>query len=161
MMKLSSVRPKPIRMIMLTPFLDVLTVILIFLIVAYSPDEAQIQASKGLELPKSSLILKGVPDFRVEISNTEIKLNGEKIAPAEDWKQMVQVLVQKKKEHDETVKAANVDKEKAEKEAAKILILADSRLKFQSLDQAFAHIAGAGFSDIYLLTELKKEGGAQ
>lgn len=159
MMRLQNVRPKPFRMILLTPFLDVLTVILIFLIVTYSPDEAQIETSNAVKLPKSSVVLKGVPDFRVEISTKEIKLNGEKVANADDWKGMIEALQKKKTERDESLKAKNIETKKEAKEGEKILVLADAKLTFQSLDAAFGHIAGAGFSDIYLLTELTKEEG--
>lgn len=144
-MKLSRMKVKSSQMVFLAPFLDVLTVLLIFLIVTYNPDEASIELNSKMQLPQSVHHLKGIPHIKVEVTPEFVKINGEMVSGVKPegadlgtWKVFKKILTEKKKQ---------------EEHAA--LLMADRSTNYRIIELAAAHLAAAGFSDIYFLTEIQ------
>lgn len=135
-------------MVILTPFLDVLTVLLIFLIVTFSPEEASVQVDSHMKLPESVHQLDKIPHIRVELSGEVVKVNGDVVqglqpqaATADSWNLLKKILKDQKKEDTNAV-----------------LLMADKATSYKFVDLTASLVAAAGYSDIYLLTELKEEG---
>jgi biopolymer transport protein ExbD len=141
--KLFGMRVGSAPVMMLTPFMDVLTVLLIYLIVTFSPEDAQIQVSSTVQLPESELMLKGVPGLKLEITDKNVLVNGKAVPQlnplqAQDWATLQTHL-----------QAMPVTEDK------RVLVVSDRSTTFRILDNAFAAVVAAGYSDIYLLTEKK------
>lgn len=129
--------------LMLTPMVDMLTVILIFLIVHYSPETAKIKKSSDIKLPMSELALKKVPRIQIEVNDQQIQFNGlplQGLKPADDrsasWKPLKDALDRGSVKKDEP-----------------ILIMADKNTSFVYVDRTVGHLAANGFSEVYFLTE--------
>lgn len=146
----------------ITPILDIFTVMLIFLIASYSPEEARIKKSAQLELPKSTMSLSHVPKIQVEVTDDYVKVNGREVEGV-DPKMDKNLMWMKVRE-----KVKSVSK----KENEPILLMADKATTFKHVDRTVAHLAAAGFGEIYFLTERHEnlpegtlitptEGGAQ
>lgn len=146
MKSLNQVKVKPTSVIILTPFLDVMTTLLIFLIVTFAPEEARIELSANTRLPTADHYLKGVPSVRIEVSENSIKLNGKILNGATplDHTQNTWKLL---KTSIESVR---------EKNDSRVLVVADKSTAFNLVDITVAHLSASGFSDIYLLTEKKE-----
>ncbi len=145
-MKIQDKRAKPASLMILTPFLDVLTVLLIFLIVTFAPDQASVQIEKDLKLPQSAHSLRGIPHVKVQVSADAIKVNGEVVqglnpssANSSSW---------------EMLKAAIKAQQQSEEKA--VLLLADKETAYRWVDMAAAHLSASGFSEVYLLTEIQQ-----
>lgn len=128
--------------LMITPMIDMFTVILIFLIVSYAPEQSKIKVSENITVPKSPLKLKKVPQVQVEVTENYIMINGERLqslkpsqAQLSDWK-VFKDRLSDMKQKDEAV-----------------LVMADKSTNFAHVDRAIAHLASAGFSEVYFLTE--------
>ncbi len=63
----------------LTPMLDMLTVVLIFLIVNYSPDKANIKQSSQIRLPQAELDITDVPKIQIEVTKEYVRINGKAV----------------------------------------------------------------------------------
>jgi len=133
----------------MTPFLDVLTGLLIFLIVTFSPEEATIEVDPKLNLPQSSHTLKGVPHLKVELGQEQVRVNGEVVqglqlstASTDTWDLLRKILKDQKKDENA------------------VLVIADKGVSYKFVDHTAALVAAAGFADIYFLTEMqfKEEG---
>lgn len=150
MKALNQRRAKPTTVIMLTPFLDVMTTLLIFLIVTFAPEEAKIEMNAKMRLPSAEHFLKGVPSVRLQVNENELVLNGKKIEGATPL--------------DQTSNTWNLLKTAIEsvrqKNDQRVLVLADKGTPFRLVDVTVAHLSAAGFSDIYLLTEMKNTSGS-
>lgn len=155
MKRLDKVKVGSAKLIILTPFLDVMTTLLIFLIITFAPDEAKIEVSNQVHLPESEQHLSGVPSVRIEVTAESFKLNGQKVENANP--------------KDETATSWNLLKQAIEgirvKDDRRILIVADKDTSFKWVDLTIAHLSAAGFAEIYLLTSMKQvqvaQGGAQ
>lgn len=139
-------RPKT-SPLMLTPMVDMLTVILIFLIVHYSPETAKIKKSADIKLPMSELSLKKVPRIQIEINDQHIQFNGLALdglnpsdAHSASWKPLSEALARGSVKKDEP-----------------ILIMADKNTSFVYVDRTVGHLAANGFSEVYFLTEQDKK----
>lgn len=131
---------------MITPMIDMFTVILIFLIVSYAPEQSKIKISDQIEVPKSSIKLKSVPKLQIEVTDSYIMINGEAVAGLDPKQASVQQWQSF---------SSRVDKIKTKEEA--VLVLADKTTNFAHVDRAVAHLAKAGFSEVYFLTESEEE----
>jgi len=143
MKKLSNFYVESKPMLVPVSFLDVMTVLLLYLVVTFSPDEAKVELTNEIQMPKSNVALSHLPDLRIQITTDKLRVNGEEVrgfnplsAGDEEWKKYAEIL-----------------KARFNPEKAHLLIMADKNLTFQTLDLAFAHATSAGYSDIYLLTE--------
>lgn len=132
--------------LMITPMIDMFTVILIFLIVSYAPEQTRIKKSSGLSLPKTSLDIEKVPQIQIELNASAISLNGspiEGLRPSSlDKKLWSRFQTQ--------LDALNRSNEP-------VLVMADKELPYQAIDKTVAHLAAAGFSEVYFLTEKLEE----
>ena len=126
----------------LVPMLDMMTVVLIFLIVNFSPDKANVKKEDQLILPKAELNMRDVPKIQIEITKNELKVNGtalEGLNPFEATKEAWAIL------------KAKLDE--ISPESQPVLLVADKGTEYIFVDRTVAHLAAAGFSDVYLLTE--------
>jgi biopolymer transport protein ExbD len=132
--------------LMLTPMLDMLTVVLIFLIVNFSPEKAAIRQSKDITLPPAETQLAEIPKIQLELAKDYIKLNGENLEGLNpslgdnhaSWENLNKKLDEK-----------NGSAEKKES----ILLIADRDTPYEFVDRTVAHLASHGYSDVYLLTQ--------
>lgn len=130
----------------LTPMLDMFTTMLIFLIVSFAPEESRVMKSAAVVPPESSLDMKKLPALQIEVSTTDVKVNG---APVEGIRNIA-----------ETPGAWSLLKgaiQKISKEPQAILLIADEKSDFGLVDATLANLAQAGFGNVLLLTR-KREG---
>lgn len=134
--------------LMLTPMLDVLTVVLIFLILNFSPEKSQIQLSENIQLPKAEAKLTTIPRIRLEITPTAIKVNGDAIegltARSTDRAQWEKLKAKLKEMGDDSHQEG-------------ILLVADGETPYDDIDRSVARLAALGFSDVYLLTQMEAQ----
>lgn len=140
--------------LMLTPMLDMLTVVLIFLIVNFSPEKASIKETANIQLPKSETQLSEVPKIQLELTKDSIKVNGESIegvnpsmTAAGSWDGLRRKLAQF-----ETRAAEEKTQDVVIKKDA-ILLIADRETPYEFVDRTVAHLASNGYSEVYLLTQ--------
>jgi len=134
--------------IMLTPMLDMFTMILIFLITAYAPEETKIKKSENIHLPMSMAKLTKIPHIQIEVTKDYVKVNGTSVTGlipetgnSESWS---------------VLKAHLSQLDKAEKKEP-VLLLADKETSFRWIDRTVAYVAAAGYGSVYLVTETGKE----
>jgi biopolymer transport protein ExbD len=137
--------------LMLTPMLDMLTMILIFLIASFAPDEADLKKSPNIQLPASLHKIEAMPHVQIEITKDYVKLNGTSIdglVPETGDNKAWAILKAKLEDLQKNAK----DPEKRDP----ILLLADKGTAFRYIDRTVAHLAAAGYGSVYLVTETKK-----
>ncbi len=132
--------------LMLTPMLDMLTVVLIFLILNFSPEKSAITTSQNLKLPKSEMQIAEVPKVKLEVTPDAIILNGSAVAglsptstDSEAWSTLKTRLNE--------MSSGNTNEP--------VLLMADRVTDYDHVDRTVARLASMGYSDIYLLTELE------
>lgn len=133
--------------LMITPMIDMFTVILIFLIVSYAPDEARVKKSEELVLPKSELQISKMPKIQIQVTDTDIRLNGsriEGIKPNENNSKSWAILK-------EALNKNFKDKRQP------VLLIADKDTSYAYIDRAVGFVAAAGFGEVYFLTETVEE----
>lgn len=141
-------RIKPASLL-ITPMIDMFTVILIFLIASYSPEASKVKKSEQIRLPKSTLTLNKAPRLQIEVSPTYIYLNGQAVAglvpqdpSAQNWLALKNQLVA----------SAKFD-EKGKLKDEPVLVMADKATSYQFVEKAISYVASSGFSEVYFLTE--------
>ncbi len=132
--------------LMLTPMLDVLTVVLIFLILNFSPDKNKVEVSDSLVLPKAEMELKEVPKLRVEVTQESIRING-KIVEGLTAQSTDKSLWEAVK-----VKMRSIVGEDSN---VPVLLVADAETPYDHVDRTVARLASIGFGDVYLLTQVE------
>lgn len=147
-------RPKAASL-MITPMIDMFTVILIFLIVSYSPEAAKIKKSDEIRLPKTDMKLTKAPRLQVEVTANQVLVNGQAISDSAEspntiktWKKLKQVLQEKA-----------LKDEGGKQKDEPVLIMADKDTSYQTIDSAVGSIGAAGFSEVYFLTEQEQKEG--
>lgn len=131
--------------LVLTPMIDMFTIIIVYLIVNYAPEASKIKKSENIKLPKSSMALQKVPPIQLEVTAESVKINGTSIeglspqdATPEAWVALGSKLAElKKKDHP-------------------VLLISDRGTSYGHVDRAVGQVAAAGFSEIYFLTEESK-----
>lgn len=144
MMKLKVKRPKVVKL-WLTPIIDMLITVMIFLLISFSPDATKIKMSRSYALPSSNQKMALVHEIRVEISSEFVKVNGANVEGL--------VPSQHKAEQWKLLRASLAGLQKPGK-TRDIVIIADKNTSYQDIDLALAHMAKAGFSSVYLLTSV-------
>ncbi len=132
---------------MLTPMIDMFTIIIVYLIVNFAPDAAKVKKSDNIRLPKSPMALNKVPPIQIEVSQEQVLINGTKIeglqpqsATPEAWYILSSKLKElKTKDHP-------------------VLVISDRNTNYGVVDKTVGQVAAAGFSEVYFLTEELKEG---
>lgn len=148
-MKLEKLKIQQTKGIMLTPFMDVLTVLLIYLIVCFSPAESEIKVSQTIKLPETLHHLRNVPHIQIEVAGDHISIAGKTldgiVPEKEQWANFSTYA-----------KTHLSDSAKAGKSGDPILLVADKSTSYRFIERTVAHLAAAGFSDIYFLSEMKE-----
>lgn len=132
--------------LMITPMIDMFTVMLIFLIVSYAPEQSRIKKSDNIRLPKSKLELAKVPHIQIEVGSDYLSLNGQKLEglnPSSDKRSVWKIL--------------GTSLKSLERSDEPVLVMADKETSYRAVDLAVAHLAAAGFSEVYFLTEKEEE----
>src|SRR5262249_22061876 len=65
----------------ITAMMDMMTILLVFLLKQFAAEQAAMQLSEGLQLPKSVSPLKPTPSVNVTVSTEAIIVEGEKVVP--------------------------------------------------------------------------------
>lgn len=125
--------------LMITPMIDMFTVILIFLIVSYAPEQSRIQKSEQIELPQEDFKLSRLPTLQVEVTETYVSMNGVRIElnNPQAWGQVEAQLQEFKRDSRETAG----------------LLIADQSTPYRLIDRTIGHLSASGFSEIYFLTQ--------
>lgn len=137
--------------LMLTPMLDVLTVVLIFLILNFSPERAQLNTGDNIQLPNAELQLENVPQVKIEITADALKLNGSVVEGLNPQTAEPAAWAGLK----EKIHATQLPSE-ASNEAVPVLLIADRGLDYDHVDRTVARLASLGYGDIYFLTNLEE-----
>jgi biopolymer transport protein ExbD len=145
-MKIYYKKVKPVKL-MLTPILDVMVTIMIFLLVSFSPEEAKIVRSPEIKVPDATFHISRVPDLQVEVTKDYVKING---------KDVPGLIPEKEDGAAWLVLKTQIDELKL-KENEPVLLIADKALAFKYVDRTAAHLAAAGHSSILLLTRTRNE----
>lgn len=125
--------------LLITPMIDMFTVILIFLVVSYSPEASRIQKSAEIELPRSQATLSKLPQLQVEVSDQYVIINGEKIVNQGD---QMWTLVQER-----------LDRFRDSNPERSGLIISDQKTAYKWIDRTVAHMSASGISQVYFLTQ--------
>lgn len=124
--------------LMITPMIDMFTVILIFLIINFSPEASKIKRSTKIELPQTEKQLEEVAKLQIEISHSDLRLNGEVLGSlASDKLEATYASL----------------RSKISKGSEKALLMADQGLDYKFIDRTVATLAAEGIGQIYFLTE--------
>jgi len=138
------VRRPLVSSLMITPMIDMFTVILIFLIVSYAPEQAKILKSEEIEIPQTELKLERLPALQIEVTAHYIAVNGERIQSEEgqtlgaaDWSRL---MAQVKRFKETSAESAS-------------LVIADKATPYRYIDRAVSTLSASGFSEVYFLTQ--------
>ncbi len=146
-------KPDRAPRLILVPFLDMFTTILIFLIVCFSPQESKIKKTTSMQLPASKArFLEQLSKVQVEVTGSQVKVNGKAIdgltptaGDAAAWQKFKTLVIE-----------AYGDKEVlADKGKQPIILMADKNAEFGLVDNVVAHLANIGFGAVYFLTETR------
>lgn len=132
----------------LTPLIDMFTTILIFLMLNFSTDELQVEKSPDVQLPTTAAKLVKGEGLRIEVTPSEIRINGETLKG-------VQPLSQENQNWDMLQKAA--EPHKVQGQPNSVMIVAHKSVPYRSIERAAASLSMAGFNKFYLITERKDE----
>jgi len=150
-------RPRQTPKLMLTPMLDMFLLIIIYLILNFSPDTSHAKQSREIKLPRTEVSAKKLPHIQVEITTAHVKVNGtalEGLQPDNAQPEAWLILSAKLKEVAELAKANNSSAFPFEQ---KILVVSDKSTQYGLIDKAVSQMAAAGFSQIYFLAEEQKK----
>lgn len=148
--------------LILTPLLDMFTIILIFLIVSFEAEDQNFELDPDLELPVSSARSVFKPAVNVSITGNELKVddvtvatmtNG-RFAPSAYDSGEVTPLVEKLQTYHERLVANSPDLETAD-ERAIVLVQADRQLDYATLYLVLRSASASGFVK-YRLAIMKK-----
>ena len=159
--------------LLLTPLLDMFTIILIFLIVSFEAEDYDFRLSKNVELPESSARSVFKPAVSVAVSASEILLQDRRVAPLSkgmaapehyetgEIPALVEAL-------DDVYRAKYGDEEEAEdtdyyegsgaeegEDEAIILVQADKAISYKTLYLVLRSAAQAGFLKYRLVVSKK------
>jgi biopolymer transport protein ExbD len=133
--------------LMLTPMIDMFTIIIVYLIVNFAPEAARVKKSDHIQLPKSPLSLNKVPPIQLEVSSERILINGQELSGL--------------RPQDASIDAWIALGEKLKNMKTKnhpILVISDRATSYKLIDRTVGQVASAGYSEIYFLTEESKAG---
>lgn len=150
-------RPRATPKLMLTPMLDMFLLILIYLILNFSPDTSHAKQSRGIHLPKTEVSSKKLPHIQVEVTPATVKVNGsalEGLTPESASPEAWLILSTKLKEISGMAKVKNTETAAFQE---RILVVSDKDTPYGLIDKAVSQMAAAGFSQIYFLAEEQKK----
>ena len=138
--------------LVLTPLLDMFTIILIFLIVSFKADDSNFKLNPDLKLPESSARSAFKPAVNLAITPKSLIVEKKAIVPLHDAKfdekwhdqQQITPLVEKLKVYYENIHKNISDPEEADEKAI-IIVQADKRISYDELYLVLRSAAIAGF----------------
>jgi biopolymer transport protein ExbD len=83
-----------VALLSLTAMVDMFTVLVVFLLQNFSGEEQMLQMHKDIQLPMAKTIKELKPAFVVTLSNNELMLDEELIAPVETFKAAQEWMIQ-------------------------------------------------------------------
>ncbi len=125
---------------MLTPMIDVFTVILIFLLINHSIDKSELEQNIQVKLPESEVLLSDLPRIRIEITDNQLRLNGKELegyVPS----------------NPKTWNILRASLQDLSPKPEPVLIISDKETSYRYVDRTISQLAAAGFSEVYFLTE--------
>jgi len=130
----------------ITSMADIFTILLVFLLKSYAVGALEIQPSRGLKVPVAVQSDTSESRLTLEISETAIQLDGESLVQLQNFElsgeganlnPLVEALSQKR--------AALTDQSQG-----KLLLVADSRAPYVTLENVMKTAASQGFADLKL-----------
>jgi biopolymer transport protein ExbD len=126
--------------LLITPMIDMFTVILVFLVVSYSPETSRIKKSAEIELPLAEAKLDRLPQLQIEVTEAYVMVNGERLDNTPDSKMWPAL-----QERLDRFRESNPEKAS--------LVIADKTTPYRMIDKAVSHLSASGFSEVYFLTQ--------
>lgn len=147
--------------LMLTPLLDMFTIILIFLIVSFEAEDHGFEPNEEIKLPTSSARSVFKPAVNVAITPTELLVEKEKTVDLEEGEfadkyyeaERIGPLVERLEKYYQKIQSDNSSEGESEK--AILLVQADKKLDYKTLYLVLRSGALAGFVK-YRLAIMKK-----
>jgi biopolymer transport protein ExbD len=129
----------------ITSMADIFTILLVFLLKSYAVGALEVQPSRGLELPVASRTDVAEQRIALEVSENSVQLDGQPVLPLKNF------------ELEGATRVEPLGKALGEKRAAlgddskgKLLLVADARVPFETLETVMKTAANQGFSDLKL-----------
>ncbi len=129
----------------ITSMADIFTILLVFLLKSYSVGALEVQPSRGLELPVAQRSDTAESRIALEVSENSVQLDGTPVLPLKHFELEGATRL-------EPLGRALSEKLAALGEASqgKLILVADARVPFETLETLMATAAGQGFSDLKL-----------
>lgn len=143
--------------LMLTSLMDIFTVLVVFLLASAS---TQLPSSKDIVLPASSAINQPEETLIVQISNTDILVQGRKVADVrqvlqDDAPVIVSLINELKYREDIAQRTAVTDEDKAR--AKKVTIMGDEKIPFALLKKVMASCTQTAYTELSFAVLMKAE----
>lgn len=130
----------------ITSMADIFTILLVFLLKSYAVGALEIQPSRGLKVPVAVQSDTSESRLMLEVSESSIQLDGESLVKLQNFElgseggslaPLVQALAERR--------AALTDQSQG-----KLLLVADSRAPYATLESVMKTVASQGFADLKL-----------
>lgn len=130
----------------ITSMADIFTILLVFLLKSYAVGALEVQPSRGLKVPVAIHSDTAEDRLKVEIAETSVQVDGDSVVTLKDFEPaqgseamgpLAQALVDKR---------ASL----AESSQGKLLVIADSRAPYSTLERVLKTAAQQGFGDLKL-----------
>jgi biopolymer transport protein ExbD len=129
----------------ITSMADIFTILLVFLLKSYSVGALEVQPSRGLELPLANRTDSAEQRISLEVSENLVQLEGRPVLPLKNF------------ELEGTTRIEPLGKALGEKRTelgedskGKLLLVADARVPFETLEIVMRAAAQQGFADLKL-----------
>ncbi len=129
----------------ITSMADIFTILLVFLLKSYSVGALEVQPSRGLELPLANRTDAAEERISLEVSETLVQLDGKPVLPLRNF------------ELEGATRLEPLGKALGEKRTGlgddskgKLLLIADARVPFETLEIVMKTAAQQGFADLKL-----------
>lgn len=130
----------------ITSMADIFTILLVFLLKSYAVGALEVQPSRGLKVPVALHSDTAEDRLKVEIAEASVQVDGDSVVTLKDFEpsqgaDALQPLAQ-----------ALVDKRASltESSQGKLLVIADSRAPYSTLERVLKTAAQQGFGDLKL-----------
>ncbi len=159
--------PETIRDLNITPMMDMMTIILVFLLKSFASSSQSITMDQNLMIPKSSAMLNAREAIQITVSKKVVLVEGEAIAPVSNGK--VDPALKRDGENgyyitplvEYTEKIARREKKVAEMTGQKfegqLMIVADQSTPYRLLTEILYSCGQAGYANYRLLILKQKE----
>lgn len=141
--------------LMLTSLMDIFTVLVVFLLASAST--AQLPSNKDIVLPSSSAVNQPEDTLVIQISNTEIIVQGRKIADVKqalaDDSPMIPSLVEELKYRESLARRSAT----TEEETKKVTIMGDEKIPFELLKKVMASCTQTVYTELSFAVLMKPE----